>query len=53
MSEESSCLIITPQKLVLVKILEGFSGDVSVPLTKPLQSLVRSVEKQIISLGKW
>lgn len=53
MSEKSSCLIITPQKLVLVKIFEGFSGDVSVPLTKATQCLVQCIEKQIILLGEW
>ena len=52
MSEKSSCLIITPQKLVLLMMFEGFSGDISVPLTQATQCLVRCIWKQIISGGK-
>lgn len=52
MSEKSSCLIITPQKLVLLMIFEGFSGDISVPLTKATQRWGSVSRKQIISVGK-
>lgn len=52
MPEKSSCLIITPQKLVLLMMFEGFSGDISVPLTWVTQCFVRCIWKQIISVGK-
>lgn len=52
MSEKSSCLIITPQKLVPLVMFEGFSGDISVPLTQATRCFVRCIWKQIISVGK-